>query len=153
MVLRLCRLFLFLSAVSFPGQAAPDGRSGSGFRRRSGSSFRRRSGSSFRRRSGSSFRRRSGSSFKLSPHALAACFLISDRMRELRARLCLSCFLFVFGSVDFFLVPLPWFVLVLRLLLVFCFAVVQLVSDERAFCISRAWRSFGRHLYIRRLCT
>jgi hypothetical protein len=35
-------------------------------------------------------------------------------MREFRARLCyLSCFLFVFGSVDLFLVPLPWFVLVL----------------------------------------
>jgi hypothetical protein len=75
-------------------------------------------------------------------------------MREFRARLChLSCFLFVFGSVDFFLVPLPSFVLVLLVLLVFGFAVVRLVSDERAFCISRAWGSFGRHLYIRRLCT
>jgi hypothetical protein len=41
-------------------------------------------------------------------------------MRKFRARLCyLSCFLFVFGSVDFFLVPLPWFVLVLLVLLVF----------------------------------
>jgi hypothetical protein len=55
-------------------------------------------------------------------------------MREFRARLCyLSCFLFVFGSVKFFLVPLPWFVLVLLVLLVFGFAVVRLVSDERVF--------------------
>jgi hypothetical protein len=35
-------------------------------------------------------------------------------MREFGERLFyLSCFLFVFGSVDFFLVSLPWFVLVL----------------------------------------
>jgi hypothetical protein len=56
-------------------------------------------------------------------------------------------------SVDFSLVPLPWFVLVLLVLLVFGFAVVRLVSDERAFSISRAGGSFGRRLYIRRLCT
>jgi hypothetical protein len=70
-------------------------------------------------------------------------------MREFRARLCyLSCFLFVFGSVDFFLVPLPVFVLVLLVLLVFAFAVVRLVSDERP-SVFRAWRGFCRRLYIR----
>jgi hypothetical protein len=67
-------------------------------------------------------------------------------MRELHARL--SCFVllvFVFGSVEFFLVPLPVFVLVL---LVFAFAVVRLVSDER-LSVFRAWRGFCRRLYIR----
>jgi hypothetical protein len=75
-------------------------------------------------------------------------------MREFRARLCyLSCFLFVFGSVDFFLVPLPVFVLVLLVLLVFAFAVVQLVSDERP-SVFRAWRRvLPTSLYKRRLCT
>jgi hypothetical protein len=72
-------------------------------------------------------------------------------MREFRARLCyLSCLSFVFGSVDFFLVPLPVFVLVL---LVFAFAVVRLVSDERP-SVFRAWRRFlPTSLYKRRLCT
>jgi Na+/citrate or Na+/malate symporter len=72
-------------------------------------------------------------------------------MRELRARLCyLSCFLFVFGSVDFFLVPSPVFVLVL---LVFACAVVRMVSDERP-SVFRAWRRFlPTSLYKRRLCT
>jgi hypothetical protein len=63
-------------------------------------------------------------------------------MRELHARL--SCFVslvFVFGSVEFFLVPLPVFVLVLLVLLVFAFAVVRLVSDER-LSVFRAWRGF-----------
>jgi hypothetical protein len=70
-------------------------------------------------------------------------------MRELRARLsCFVLFVFVFGSVEFFLVPLPMFVLVLLVLLVFAFAVVQLVSDER-LSVFRAWRSFRRRLYIR----
>jgi hypothetical protein len=67
-------------------------------------------------------------------------------MRELRARLsCFVLFVLVFGSVEFFLVPLPLFVLVL---LVFAFAVVRLVSDER-LSVFRAWRSFRRRLYIR----
>jgi hypothetical protein len=65
-------------------------------------------------------------------------------MRELRARLCLSCFLFVFGSVDFFLVLLPCFVLVM---LVFGFAVVRLVSDERALCISGVEKFWPTPLY------
>jgi hypothetical protein len=70
-------------------------------------------------------------------------------MRELRARLsCFVLFVFVLGSVEFFLVPLPMFVLVLLVLLVFAFAVVRLVSDER-LPVFRAWRSFGRRLYIR----
>jgi hypothetical protein len=64
-------------------------------------------------------------------------------MREFRARLCyLSCFLFVFGSVDFFLVSLPVFVLVL---LLFAFAIVRLVSDERP-SVFRAWRRFDNSL-------
>jgi hypothetical protein len=67
-------------------------------------------------------------------------------MRELRARLsCFVLFVFVFGSVEFSLVPLPVFVLVL---LVFAFAVVRLVSDER-LSVFRAWRSFRQRLYIR----
>jgi hypothetical protein len=67
-------------------------------------------------------------------------------MREFRARLCyLSCLSFVFGSLEFFLVPLPVFVLVL---LVFAYAVVRLVSDER-LSVSQAWRGFCRRLYIR----
>jgi hypothetical protein len=67
-------------------------------------------------------------------------------MRELRARLsCFVSFVFVFGSVEFFLVPLPVFVLVV---LVFAFAVVRLISDER-LSVFRAWRGFCRHLYIR----
>jgi hypothetical protein len=57
----------------------------------------------------------------------------------------ISWFLFVFGSVDFFLIPLPLFVLVL---LVFAFAVVRLVSDER-LSVFQAWRGFCRCLYIR----
>jgi hypothetical protein len=62
----------------------------------------------------------------------------------------ISWFLFVFGSVDFFLVPLPLFVLVL---LVFASAVVRLVSDERP-SVFRAWRRFlPTSLYKRRLCT
>jgi hypothetical protein len=60
----------------------------------------------------------------------------------------ISWFLFVFGSVDIFLVPLPLFVLVLLVLLVFAFAVVRLVSDER-LSVFRAWRGFCRRLYIR----
>jgi hypothetical protein len=67
-------------------------------------------------------------------------------MRELRARLfCFVSFVFVFGSVEFFLVPLPVFVLVV---LVFAFAVVRLISDER-LSVFRAWRGFCRRLYIR----
>jgi hypothetical protein len=59
---------------------------------------------------------------------------------ELRARLCyLSRFLLVFGSLEFCLVPLPLFVLVLLVFACLClslvFAVVRLVSDERALCI------------------
>jgi hypothetical protein len=68
-------------------------------------------------------------------------------VRDLRARLCyLSCCLLVFGSGDFFLVPLPLFVLVL----------LVLGSRRRptgiggaAFCISQAWRCFGRRLCIK----
>jgi hypothetical protein len=67
-------------------------------------------------------------------------------MRELHARLsCFVSFVFVFGSVEFFLVALPVFVLVL---LVFASAVVRLVSDER-LSVFRAWRGFCRRLYIR----
>jgi hypothetical protein len=68
-----------------------------------------------------------------------------------RACLALSCFVllvFVFGSVEFFLAPLPMFVLVLLVLLVFAFAIVRLVSDEQ-LSVFRAWRSFRRRLYIR----
>jgi hypothetical protein len=64
-------------------------------------------------------------------------------MRELRARL--SLLGFCLCSVDVFLVLLPLFVLVL---LVFAFAVVRVVSDER-LSVFRAWRSFCRRLYIR----
>jgi hypothetical protein len=64
-------------------------------------------------------------------------------MRELRARL--SLLGFCLCSADVFLVLLPLFVLVL---LVFAFAVVRLVSDER-LSVFRAWRSFRRRLYIR----
>jgi hypothetical protein len=64
----------------------------------------------------------------------------------------ISWFLFVFGSVDFFLVPLPLFVLVLLVFACLClslvFAVVRLVSDERP-SVFRAWRGFCRRLYIR----
>jgi hypothetical protein len=72
-------------------------------------------------------------------------------MREFRARLCyLSCLSFVFGSLEFFLDPLPVFVLVL---LVFASAVVRLASDERP-SVFRAWRRFlPTSLYKRRPCT
>jgi L-asparagine transporter-like permease len=82
-------------------------------------------------------------------------------MRELRVRLCAVCprlcvvclvLVLVFGSLEFFLVLLPVFVFVLLVLLVFGFR-RRPTSIGRAFCISRAWRCFGRRLYIRRLCT
>jgi hypothetical protein len=72
-------------------------------------------------------------------------------MRELRAHL--SFLVSVFVSVEFFLVPLPMFVLVLLVLLVFAFAVVRLVSDERLFCISGVEKFSPTSLYKRRLCT
>jgi hypothetical protein len=78
-------------------------------------------------------------------------------MRGLCARLCcLSCLgsvclvlVLVFGSLEFFLVPLHVFVSVLHVLF---HAVVRLVSDVRP-SVFRAWSSFGRRLYIRPLCT
>jgi hypothetical protein len=84
-----CRLFLCLSAVSFlgasfPGQAAPDGRSGSCFRRRSGSCFRRRSGSSFRR--APCFRRRSCSSSRRMLLCHAFCLCLSPVASSPRSR-------------------------------------------------------------------
>jgi hypothetical protein len=84
-------------------------------------------------------------------------------MWELRARFVFDYlsrfFLLVFGPLEFFLVTLPLFVLVLLALLVFAhlclslvLALIRLVSDERTLCISRALRRFDRRLYIRRLC-
>jgi hypothetical protein len=63
----------------------------------------------------------------------------------MRACLTLSHLSLCFGSVEFFLVALPVFVLVL---LVFAFAIVRLVSDKR-LSVFWAWKGFCRRLYIR----
>jgi hypothetical protein len=74
----------------------------------------------------------------------------------MRACLALSCvvlFVFLFGSVEFFLVPLPLFVLVLLLLLVFCFRGRPTGIGRAAVCISGVERFSPTSLYKRRLCT
>jgi hypothetical protein len=76
-------------------------------------------------------------------------------MRELRARL--SCLVSVFVSADVFLVLPPLLVLVFLVFACLClslvFAVVRLVSDERALGISGVEKFWPTPLYKSRLCT
>jgi hypothetical protein len=78
---------------------------------------------------------------------------LGSGMREFRARLCyLSCFLFVFGSVDFFLVPLPLFVLVLLVFACLCLSLLPPSSDwyrTSGLLYFGRGEGFCRRLYIR----